>query len=57
MKLYWIEWYRLCGCSNVTKLRRELPGYCPRHGSDRRSYHKIPAENKDGETLELGFVS
>jgi len=56
VKLYWIEWFN-CGCSNVQKLRRELHGYCPKHGHDRKSYHKIPAENKDGELLELGLAS
>ncbi len=30
----WLEHYR-CGCTNVTKLKKDLPGYCPTHGEDR----------------------
>ncbi len=32
----WFEEYR-CGCiSDVTRVRRDLPGYCPKHGDNRR---------------------
>lgn len=36
---YWEE-YR-CGCvSETVKRKRELVGYCPKHGDNRRHAHK-----------------
>jgi hypothetical protein len=36
----WWEGYK-CGCvSDTVRLRRDLPGYCPTHGSDRRQIDK-----------------
>jgi hypothetical protein len=38
------EEYR-CGClSPVTRFKKDLPGYCPRHGEDKRSKWKVDPE-------------
>lgn len=34
-KVYWIEEYVTCGCSTVERKQKDLPGYCPTHGTDR----------------------
>lgn len=37
----WFEEYR-CGCvSEVVKRKRDLLGYCGKHGEDRRHVHRI----------------
>ena len=46
----WMEEYKTCGCSFVAKLRRELPGYCSRHGTDRRRVTKLP------KAIEAGYA-
>lgn len=47
----WLEEYNSCGCSNVQRLKRELPGYCPIHGNSRKNiYHLI-------EEVECGLVN
>ncbi len=34
LKTLWFEEYK-CGCvSNVVSKKKDLPGYCPKHGSD-----------------------
>lgn len=39
-RLWWWEEYR-CGCvSPSVRTKRELVGYCPRHGDDRRHVHR-----------------
>ncbi len=36
----WWEEYR-CGCvSGTVKRKKDLPGYCPKHGEDRRHAHR-----------------
>lgn len=36
----WWEEYR-CGCVSETVTRKkDLPGYCPQHGDDRRHVHR-----------------
>jgi len=42
----WFEEYR-CGCvSGFTQARKNLLGYCPKHGADRRHVHRVPADSK-----------
>lgn len=43
----WLEEYK-CGCSNVTAIKREALGYCPRHGEDRRNLYKLTEPVKVG---------
>jgi len=47
----WYEEYKNCSCSFVARRRRELPGYCPRHGNSKkirsRMLLKGPVTEKD----------
>jgi hypothetical protein len=37
----WFEEYT-CGCvSPIVRLKRELLGYCPKHGHSRRHVHRV----------------
>ena len=47
---WWWEEYP-CGCvSDIVRLKRELVGYCPKHGGDRRHTHRCPKpERTKGE--------
>lgn len=36
------EEYR-CGCVSPAGTKRDLPGYCPTHGDDRRAIHAADA--------------
>ena len=49
----YLEEYEKCGCSFASKLKRDLPGYCSIHGTDRRRCTKLP---EIGKTFELGFA-
>jgi hypothetical protein len=46
----WMEEYKKCGCSFVAKKKSELPGYCSRHGTDRRRATKLI------EPIECGYA-
>ena len=37
----WLEEYQACGCSNVTKTKAGVIGYCPKHYTDRRRLSRI----------------
>ncbi|MCP4899700.1 MAG: hypothetical protein GY906_22265 [bacterium] len=50
-KWVWLEEYKKCHCSNVTELKKDAVGYCPRHGTDRQRINKIP-----GAGMELGLA-
>lgn len=50
MKILWLECYEKCGCSFGPSPRRELPGYCSRHGNNWKKRYKLP---DDGEEKEL----
>jgi len=40
----WFEEYK-CGChSPEERVKRDLPGYCPKHGDDRRHTHPVFTE-------------
>lgn len=49
--MVWFEEYKHCSCSFVADLRRELPGYCPRHGNDKRRRLQLPDNG-----IERGYV-
>jgi hypothetical protein len=37
----YFEEYR-CGCvSDVARFKKDLPGYCPKHGDNRRHIHRL----------------
>jgi hypothetical protein len=46
----WIEEYS-CGCSSSTSTRRELLGYCKKHGASRKNIYRIVYKQK-GDTDE-----
>ncbi len=50
----YLEEYKKCGCSFATRLKRDLPGYCPIHGTDRKRCTKLPDPKN---TFGLGFVN
>lgn len=43
----WLEEYG-CGCTLVTKYKKELIGYCGIHGQDRINIYKLPEETECG---------
>jgi hypothetical protein len=48
----WMEEYK-CGCSNVVRVKSELPGYCPIHGEDRKGIiYKLEEKDK----IECGVI-
>lgn len=49
-----LEEYKGCGCSYMSCRRDELPGYCQRHGTDRRRVTKLPAGSLKDE--DLGYA-
>jgi hypothetical protein len=46
----WLEEYKSCGCSFVAKRKRDLLGYCERHGTDRKRVIKLP------HPMECGYA-
>lgn len=47
----YLEEYEKCGCSFAARLKKELPGYCSIHGTDRKRCTKLPDPD-----FELGFA-
>lgn len=47
----WYEEYKHCACSFIAEKRAELPGYCPRHGNEKRRRLKLPDKG-----FERGYV-
>lgn len=47
-KLFWMEEYENCHCSFVSEFRKDLPGYCQRHGTNRQFIYKIPKTENIG---------
>ena len=49
----YFESYRKCGCvSDEERRKKDLPGYCPRHGNDRADTHRIDASKRDRDALK-----
>ena len=48
----WFEEYR-CGCSFMSRTKKELPGYCAKHGDSRRN-KPVKLPNVDNDSL--GFA-
>jgi hypothetical protein len=44
----WGEEYR-CGCLSPLGPKRDLPGYCPTHGTDRRNVHRVRTPTTEEE--------
>ena len=42
MKLLWIEEYYQCGCSSEASRKKDLLGYCAKHGTSRSGIYRIP---------------
>lgn len=59
MKTLWIECYEKCGCSFGPVPRRDLPGYCAKHGNNWKAQYKVRAVEQNDKIneldLELGF--
>jgi len=49
-KITWIEEYK-CGCSTESPRKRDLLGYCSKHGDSRKRLHKMN-ETKITETIK-----
>lgn len=41
-RMVYYEEYKTCSCSFVAAKREDLPGYCPRHFTNRRRRIRIP---------------
>lgn len=53
LKWRWLEEYRVCSCSFLARIKKDLPGYCALHGTDRRRAPiRIPAD----DTEKLGYA-
>lgn len=50
-KWVWLEEYKNCSCSFIAVKKLELPGYCPRHATNRKYRTRIHDEG-----FELGYV-
>lgn len=46
----WMEEYASCACSFVGKTRAELPGYCGKHGNNRKHLYRVDMD----ESMEMG---
>lgn len=44
---WWMEQYQPCGCSSVAPRKKDLLGYCARHGGDRSVIYRIPKPKKE----------
>lgn len=55
MKIIWLEEYKTCSCTYIADKKRDLPGYCPKHGTDRKYIIKLP-DAPDGDTFDRGYV-
>lgn len=53
-RMLWLEEYA-CGCSFVGP-RKELPGYCPRHGDSKRKAYRIGKESEQNMNLKRGLA-
>jgi len=52
MRTLWIEQYRGCGCSVGPMLKRNLPGYCATHGSERMVTYPIVCNKRERKAAE-----
>ncbi len=48
----WLEEYRACGCTFMARTKRELLGYCQKHGNDRRRITRMPC----AADMEMGHA-
>ena len=53
-KMGWYEEYKRCSCNFISARRDELPGYCPKHFTDKRRRIKIPIDNM--AESDFGYV-
>jgi len=49
----WFEEYEVCSCSYMARTKAELPGYCERHGTNRR---RKPIKLPNVEDGDLGYA-
>lgn len=52
--MVWYEEYKTCSCSFLGRIKSELPGYCPRHGTPKRKRIEVPDQNYKQE--DLGYA-
>lgn len=50
----WYEEYQTCSCSFIAKTRDELPGYCQKHGTDKKRRRRIP--DQDYKLEDMGYA-
>jgi hypothetical protein len=53
-KRLWLEEYKTCSCSFLAVSRADLPGYCQKHGTEKR--HRIKISKAAHENIELGYA-
>jgi len=46
----WMEEFKSCSCSYVVKYKKNLLGYCPKRGNERKYLYKLP------ESTEIGYA-
>ena len=48
VKFVYMEEYLRCSCTHIERLKKDLPGYCQRHFTDRKRVIKIPDIGEKG---------
>lgn len=43
-KLLWMEEFERCHCTNAVRTKREMLGYCEKHGNKRQYIHRVQPE-------------
>lgn len=44
----WLEEYKGCSCTLVSRYKRDLIGYCGRHGGSMRNTFRLPSPTEVG---------
>jgi hypothetical protein len=49
--IFWLEEYEKCGCSSIALKKKELLGYCAKHGGSWINRYKLRATKEEIERL------
>jgi hypothetical protein len=52
--MIWFEEYKTCSCSFLALEKKDLPGYCEKHGTEKRRRMRVP--NHDYKDEDLGYA-
>ena len=50
----YLEIYKNCACTVAAREKRDLRGYCPRHGNEKRRIDRLPGA--DWKDEDLGYA-